>query len=277
MPAGHAVPESLDEPPQDEEHEQVPQRLVQERRHERVRPAGDVVREHRVVDLDRPRLRAGAAVQLLVEVVAPAAERLGQDQPGGDAVGDHPERQLGAAHADQRADHATQDGAPDAQSALPDLRDLAVVPGRKGAPVGDHVVEPGADQAKRHSPHRDRVDQLGIDLAAAELLAGDPAREQHRERQDQSVPARLQAVETEQKRVAGAGDREQRHRAHIRLSASTAGGATPRGGCHHRRTVKVPAEDADRSHGYPNSPWVATRSRQADSIREGSGIPQCQR
>ena len=190
MPARHAVPVAPDEPPQDEEHQQVPQRLVQERRHEGVRATGGVVGERRVVDLDRPRLCAGAAVQLLVEVVAPAAERLGQDQPGGDAVGDHPERQLGAAHADQRADHPAQDGAPDAQSALPDLRDLAVVPGREGAPVGDHVVEAGADQAERHRPHRDRVDQLGIDPAAAELFAGDPAREQHRERQDQSVPAR---------------------------------------------------------------------------------------
>ncbi len=224
-----AVPEALDEPPQDEEHQQVPQRLVQERGHERVWAADDVVRKRGIVDLDRPWLGAGTAVQLLVEVVAPPAQRLGQDQPGSDAVGHHPERQLGPAHTDQRADHATQDSAPDAQPTLPDLGNLAVVTGRERAPVGDHVVEPRPHQAERHRPHGDRVHQFGIDLAPSEFLAGDPARKQHRQRQDQPIPARLQAVKTEQKRVAGTGDREQLHRAQLRLSASTAGGATPSG------------------------------------------------
>src|SRR5690606_3206388 len=72
---------------------------------------------------------------------------------------------------DPRADTAQRDGTPDAQAAVPDLDRVQRIPALTEVPVrvGDHVVEPAADQAERHRPHGDVDDETGA--AAARLPA----------------------------------------------------------------------------------------------------------
>ncbi|KOG89048.1 hypothetical protein ADK38_16410 [Streptomyces varsoviensis] len=57
----------------------------------------------------------------------------------------------------QRAERAERHGAPDAESALPDLEGVHPVPTRAEVQlvVGDHVVEPSADEPEGHRPHGD--------------------------------------------------------------------------------------------------------------------------
>ena len=96
------------------------------------------VRGQRMVDPDRPRQAARTAVELLVGVVAHPPDRLPQDQPGSDAVGDGEERQPHQPAGDPRAQHAADDRAVDAQAAAPDPErvheDMAV-----RHPVGDDM------------------------------------------------------------------------------------------------------------------------------------------
>src|SRR3954469_10178754 len=101
------------------------------------------------VDFHGPRQRRGAPEELLVEVVAPATDGLGQREAGRDGVGQRGVRDAVPASGDVGAERTAGDAAPDPQSALPDLeggdRALAV-----RSPVelrvGDDVVEPGTDQ-----------------------------------------------------------------------------------------------------------------------------------
>ena len=57
---------------------------------------------------------------------------------------------------------AGDDAAGDAEAALPDLDDVAGVVGVEPVPVGDDVVEPGADEAGGHRPDGDGVDVVGV-------------------------------------------------------------------------------------------------------------------
>ncbi len=167
---GPPVPE-LEAPvgPDDQQRDaDAPQRLVQEGRVVRTGGATD----RRVgVDLQRPGQIGLAPVQLLVEPVAPAADGLRDGEAGRERVGPGRERDAAAAAADPRAERAERHGAPDAESALPDLEGVHPVPTRAEVQlvVGDHVVEPSADEPEGHRPDGDVGD--GPRRAAP----GDPA------------------------------------------------------------------------------------------------------
>jgi hypothetical protein len=66
---------------------QAPQRLVQEGRMKR-RELGVANRASRRVDLESPRKARGSAEEFLVEVVAPPADRLGDEERRRDRIGE---------------------------------------------------------------------------------------------------------------------------------------------------------------------------------------------
>src|SRR5947209_7277110 len=108
------------DPEDDAEQEEAIERLVQERRVEGrvVQVTGRALRGR---DLEAPREIGGAAEELLVEVVAPAADRLGGEQPGGDAVEERERLDVLDAGHDHDRDCAAGQHAPDAEAAPPDL------------------------------------------------------------------------------------------------------------------------------------------------------------
>ena len=131
--------------------------------------------------------RGRAAVQLLVEVVAPPPDRLsernrrcgtrGTDRDGNPST-------LGHVHADDRAE---QQAPWDPEPAVPDGRNLAPVVA-EAVVVGDDVVEASADHAGEHRPDGDRTRiVLRADLAFLEALAEEPHRGDHAQRDHQAV------------------------------------------------------------------------------------------
>ena len=159
------APVGPDDQPRDAE---APQRLVQESRM--------VVALHPAVvadgDLQRPGQVGRPAVQLLVEPVAPAADRLRERDAGRDGVGERRQRDAAPAAGDPGAHRAERDGAPDAEPALPDRE--GVDQSRPWTEVlllvGDHVVEPGTDQAEGHGPDGDVGDRAGSPPRATQRL-----------------------------------------------------------------------------------------------------------
>ena len=113
-----------------------------------------------LVDLQAPRQVGRAAVQLVVEPVAEAADGLRERDAGGGRVGEVEEADPGPAAADPGAERAERDGAPDAEAALPDLQRVERVAAlaQVGLGRGDDVVDPAADDAERHGPGRDVED-----------------------------------------------------------------------------------------------------------------------
>ena len=116
----------------------------------------------------------GRPVELLVEVVAPATDRLGERQRRGDGVEAGAERDappVADVHADE---DAGEHPAGDAEAALPDLDDVEPV-ALEALPVGEHVVQAGADHAGDDAPHADRVGVVaGADVALLEAPAEQP-------------------------------------------------------------------------------------------------------
>ena len=142
------------DPQQQTAQREVPQRLVQERGVERRarRVAG---RDLVGVDAQRPRQCGGPAEQLLVPPVSPTTDRLGEGQRRRRRR--QPDRHAGCRGAEppRCAEGAEEDAARDAEATSPDLGDPAQVV-LEQAPVGDDVVQPGADHAGDHRPHGHR-------------------------------------------------------------------------------------------------------------------------
>ena len=159
-------------PQQQDEHQQVPQQFVEERR---VNHRGDLPGRHPVEgvhvhhaggiapveDLHTPRDGGLPAVQLLVEVVAQPADGLRQHDARSNGVTEGRQRNPPAAAGNPGTHTAEEDRAPDTEAALPDpQRGTDTSPARTevGFPVGEQVIEPAADQPERHSPQRHVVD-----------------------------------------------------------------------------------------------------------------------
>ena len=150
-----------------------------ERRARRI-PGRDLVG----VDLERPWQIGRPAEQLLVEPVPPSPDRLRQRDRGGRARRDHRRVEaapVGDVQADADPEHQP---ARDPEPTLPDLRDRAEVV-LEPLPVGRDVVEPSADDSRRHGPHRDRAgvvaraDVLGFEHPAQHPDGGDDTESDH--------------------------------------------------------------------------------------------------
>ena len=159
------------EPHQQAGQGQVEQQLVQERRLEGCEPFVTLRPELRV-DLQAPRQAGGLAEQLLVEVVAQAADGLGDQQGRRDRVHEQRHAGPGPAHPPgpyqrPRGDAAphTQPARPHREHAPPVVRDV-----RRGGQV---EVDPRADDAGRHCPGRHVGDQRRVAAARRPAPPGD--------------------------------------------------------------------------------------------------------
>ena len=163
-------------PDQHEEHQNVPQQFVEERRvdhggHLAGRHTVEGVHVHHsrrvlpVEDLHSPWNRGLPAVELLVEVVAQSAYCLGQHDARSDGVPEGRQRNAPPPARDPSANPSEGHRAPDAQAALPNTqgrRQTGTAGSEVGLPVGHEVVDPPTDQAERHRPQRDVVDDAAL-------------------------------------------------------------------------------------------------------------------
>src|SRR4029077_1189455 len=81
----------------------------------------------RLVDAQRPRQARRLAVELLIEVVPPAADPLREQETRRDRVHHQPDAVARAAHDHGARTDARGDGAPDAKTAVPDRREAPPV------------------------------------------------------------------------------------------------------------------------------------------------------
>ncbi len=199
------------QPEQDDEHREVPQRLVQERRVERL-DVGVPVRAMPGVDLERPGQIARSAEQLLVEPVAPATDRLRENQAGRDDIEGREDAETGSTGTDRGAQRTADDDAGHAEPALLQLRDRGKVVA-EAMPVGGDVVEPGADDAGRDAPGADRERSVRGESAALEFALRQTAGEEDADRDQGAVPAHEEGPDLDENRIARTGQRQQgKHR-----------------------------------------------------------------
>ena len=128
----------------------------------------------REVDLETPRQLRRPAVQLLIEIVAPTADRLGHCESGHDRIEQHQQVEVLDPSHDDHGDRTARDHAPDRETALPDL----VRAGEAlGVPVvsGEQVVHPRADNAADHDRDEDLTDLLARAAPLDPALLGDLA------------------------------------------------------------------------------------------------------
>ena len=151
--------------------EEVPERLVEERRVEGL--VEDVlVRPACGVDLEPPGQLGRLAEELLVPPVADAADRLRDEEPRRGGVEEGGDARAGPAGDDAADDDAAGDPAPDPEPALPDgERPPPLV--RNLVPARREVVEPGADDAGADAPDGDAEDQIPVAAARDPAHAGD--------------------------------------------------------------------------------------------------------
>ena len=117
------------------------------------------------VDLQAPRQVGRPTVKLLVEIVTEPPNRLGQNDSRRDRVAERGQRNPVAPASNPRADASERDGPPDAEAAVPNPKcssQTRSVVTEVGSPVGDDVVQPATDQAERHGPQCDVVDDAGF-------------------------------------------------------------------------------------------------------------------
>ena len=113
---------------------------------------------HAVVNLQAPRHARGPTIQLLVKPVAQPADGLRENDSGSCGVGKRGERQLFHPHHHRHGQGAQRHRAPNAQTTAGDVEHLHGVAVRAKilVAVGDHVVEPPADNASRNQ-HQCRI------------------------------------------------------------------------------------------------------------------------
>jgi len=173
------------------------------------RQLGDSVRAG---DLQPPRQLGRAAEQLLVEVVADPADRLGAQQPWGDDV--HEQSQLRPRESlvgDVQAGRgAGGDPAPDPEPALPDRERTPPVIGdlTRGR---DQEIDPPADQAGGKAPHRDLVTEIRVAAHPLPAPAGDHDRRDHGEHVGDSIRVEEERADAESVRGRARDERQGHH------------------------------------------------------------------
>ena len=143
------IPEK-DAPGADEEKEnqQVPEGFIEKRGH---MPETVRLDEHG----EGKKLQRGVAhcqaVSLLVEIIAPAADRLGQDETRGDDITEGKEGNISVFAEKPGGDQAGDDAAVDGDAALPDShhgKEIVL----KGIPGEGNIINPGTDDADGQGP-----------------------------------------------------------------------------------------------------------------------------
>ena len=177
-----------EEPVDEQEHPdpgQVPEGLVQEGRMEG-RGVRVALRPVLRVDLEPPGQVGRLPEELLVPVVAPASDRLGEQETGGDTVHHQRHARARPPHDDRAGEHAAGDPAPDAEPSLPH-RERPPPGVRNLVPARDVVVDPGPDDAGRDAPDRGLEDEIPAAAAPRPAHARQPDRGGDAEQEHQAV------------------------------------------------------------------------------------------
>ena len=184
--AGRARMEApLDHVDEHERGEEVPQRLVEERRvvgrliERAQRPVGRV-------DLEAPGQVRGLTEELLVPPVADPPYGLGDEQAGREAVGEQPHVGACALRDIPTHEAAGRDATPHAEAALPDRERPPPLVGHL-VPARREVVEAGADDAGADAPDGTAEDEIPVATAVDEPVAGDPDADGDRREQREAV------------------------------------------------------------------------------------------
>src|SRR3954470_13031714 len=210
--------------------------LARRRTVQRVERTGGVAA---LIDLEAPRQCGRSSVQLLIEVVAQPANGLRQNDSRCDRVTERRQRNAMLPASYPRTDAAQCHRTPDAEATVPDAkasRQPCTVVAEVCPPVRDDVIEPATDQAERHRPQRDVVDDPGL------AAAGTPP------------PV------TEHQRHHDANDDEQRvrpkgHRAYVPDALRRAGNVGQNCGRHAGILCRTPSASStvsDRTAGIPS-------------------------
>ena len=193
----------IGEPPpradQRDEHERVPERLVEEGRVEVLVPRvleGAVLRGN----VEPPGQVGGGTEGLLVEEVAPAPDGLADRDARRDDVERPPDRQPLPAGDPEAGEDAGDQAAVDREPTLPDRRDLpgvlAVV-----VPVEDDLVDPGAHESRDDRPLRGVEELVGGHALALGGAVGEPEADEDRGGHEDAVPPDRQRPEVERDRA----------------------------------------------------------------------------
>ena len=205
--------------PQQQGHaQQVPQRLVQERRVEQ--RAGRILRGEitaRGANLQTPRQGRRLAEQLLVEPVAPAAKGLGQQDAGGHRIREGREVHAVAAATVPGAQRAHRHGTHDADAALPNLQKgprISDIRAEVATRVGNqHVVGAGTHDAGRDGPHRHVKDAFARAAHHLPTAGAQPQAHRHTGQNAQSVEMHTKRAQLQVRDARGRNrQRRQGHR-----------------------------------------------------------------
>lgn len=210
------------------------------------------------VDLQGPGQAARGAVELLVEVVAPASDGLGQQHARGGGVGEHQRVDVAAAQVQPPRDDASGEAAEEGKPALPDeqRRPRAL---DEPVQVRGHIREAGAQEAHADGDHGSAVDEVGVAAAGSVAAAGQVHREQHAGGDEQPVEADRQRADPDP--VGGWSGDERQQAGHRGTSDSITVPAGSDGDWADR------AWRAARRAFEPNSPWIAPSTRPSAPTR----------
>src|SRR5215467_4816509 len=184
---------------EEEEHHQVPQRLVEERGMEVLvlRVLDGPMRRR---DEKPPRQVRRRAEGLLVEEVAPAADGLTE----GEARSCDVQVRDGGQSARERVTTAHEETADDAavngEAALPHREDFSRE-AKVVVEVEGHVIQSRADEPAEETELRGLEHAIGIETASTRLAIGEPEPETHRACHEDAVPAEAQGTELQSDRA----------------------------------------------------------------------------
>ena len=163
-------------------------------------PLAEALNVDRIGEILPRGVRHQAAEGLLVEEVAPPADRLTQYEPGRDQVRQLPEGDLLPAGKDQRGDDAADDRAIDGDSALPDVqgadRVCCIL-----IPLEDDVIDARADDGDGHRQERIVQHAIGVQALALGLAVDHDDRKHHGEGNQNSVPVNVAAKDGKRDRI----------------------------------------------------------------------------
>src|SRR5436309_10571316 len=201
------------------------------------------------VDLQAPREAGRLAVELLVEVVAPTADPLCEQETRRDSVREAGDARTGAMDDPRPDQTAEEDSAPDAEPAAPDGKRPPPLL-RYLVPTRDVVVGAGADDAGRDTPDGYPQDEVGVAAHPLPAHPGQPDARDYREQQHQTVQVDRPAEDVEDAAVRR-GDRCEKHRHRRDILPTPANACLVRGvkaGCRGRPAAGSPARSG-RSRG----------------------------
>ncbi len=148
------------------------------------------------VDLEAPRQRRRAPVELLVEVVADAADGLRDEQRRRGGVEEARHVGARAAQAPDPGGRPQGDPAPDPQAALPDRERPPPVVGDL-VPARGQEVEAPADDPGREAPQRHVLDELARAALRLPAARGDRDRREHGEHVAEPVDADVEGPDVD--------------------------------------------------------------------------------